>query len=134
MKTSFALAPIVTVLSFVLSLPTAYALGRFSFPGKAALRILILLPIIMPGMAIAMFLSCVFYFLGIDQTFFGLVIGHTLLSMPFMLRILATAFEAIPQDMIDARAISAPGGLRWCATSSSPWWCPAFSPAPSSPS
>ena len=101
-KTSFALAPIVTVLSFVLSLPTAYALGRFSFPGKAALRILILLPIIMPGMVIAMFLSRVFYFLGIDQTFVGLVVGHTLLAMPFMLRILATAFEAIPQDMIDA--------------------------------
>ena len=41
--TSFLLAPIVTLLSFVLALPTAYAIGRFSFPGKEALRILILL-------------------------------------------------------------------------------------------
>ena len=32
--TSFILAPIVTVVSFVLALPTAYALGRFSFRGK----------------------------------------------------------------------------------------------------
>src|SRR6185295_6484732 len=37
-----------------------------------------------------------------SQTFLGLVIGHTLLAMPFMLRILTTAFEAIPQDLIDA--------------------------------
>jgi len=98
--TSFLLAPIVTILSFVLALPTAYAIGRFDFPGKEALRVLILLPIVMP--AIAMFLSRVFYGIGLSQTFLGLVIGHTLLSMPYMLRILATAFEAIPQDVIDA--------------------------------
>jgi putative spermidine/putrescine transport system permease protein len=100
--TSFALAPIVTLLSFVLALPTAYALGRYSFPGKEALRILILLPIVMPPMVIAMFLSRVFYAVDLAQTFVGLVIGHTLLSMPYMLRILSTAFEAIPQDVIDA--------------------------------
>lgn len=100
--TSFALAPLVTVLSFLLALPTAYALGRFAFPGKEALRILILLPIVMPPMVIAMFLSRVFNGMGLSQTFFGLVIGHTLLAMPYMLRILATAFEAIPQDVIDA--------------------------------
>jgi putative spermidine/putrescine transport system permease protein len=100
--TSFLLAPIVTVLSFILALPTAYALGRSDFPGKEALRILILLPIVMPPMVIAMFLSRVFTGLGISQTFLGLVIGHTLLAMPYMLRILATAFESIPQDVIDA--------------------------------
>ena len=44
----------------------------------------------------------VFFALGISQTFLGLVIGHTLLSMPYMLRTLATAFESIPQDVIDA--------------------------------
>jgi putative spermidine/putrescine transport system permease protein len=100
--TSFILAPIVTIVSFVLALPTAYAIGRFTFPGKEALRILILLPIVMPAMVIAMFLSRVFYAFGLAQTFAGLVIGHTLLSMPYMLRILATAFESIPQDVIDA--------------------------------
>ncbi|MFO1055507.1 MAG: ABC transporter permease [Dongiaceae bacterium] len=100
--TSFALAPVVTVVSFILALPTAYAIGRYSFPGKEALRILILLPVVMPAMVIAMFLSRVFYGLGLSQTFLGLVLGHTLLAMPYMLRILATAFEAIPQDVIDA--------------------------------
>jgi putative spermidine/putrescine transport system permease protein len=100
--TSFILAPIVTLVSFILALPTAYAIGRFAFRGKEALRILILLPIIMPAMVIAMFLSRVFYTFGLAQTFAGLVIGHTLLSMPYMLRILSTAFESIPQDVIDA--------------------------------
>ena len=100
--TSFILAPIVTLVSFILALPTAYAIGRFPFRGREALRILILLPIVMPAMVIAMFLSRVFYAFGLAQTFAGLVIGHTLLSMPYMLRILATGFESIPQDVIDA--------------------------------
>ena len=102
MATSFILAPVVTILSFILSLPTAYAIGRLSFRGKEALRLLILLPIVLPAMVIAMFLSRTFQTFGLAQTFVGLVLGHTLLSMPYMLRILATAFEAIPQDIIDA--------------------------------
>lgn len=100
--TSFALAPIVTLVSFLIALPTAFALGRYTFRGKEVLKIVILLPIILPAMVIAMFLSRVFYSFGLAQSFAGLVIGHTLLSMPYMLRILATAFEAIPQDIIDA--------------------------------
>ncbi|MEQ1769282.1 MAG: ABC transporter permease [Devosia sp.] len=100
--TSFALAPVVTIVSFVLSLPTAYALARYEFRGKEAIKLLILLPIVMPGMVIAMFLSRVFLGIGLAQTFVGLVIGHTLLSMPYMLRILTTAIESIPQDVIDA--------------------------------
>lgn len=102
MGTSFLLAPIVTVVSFFLSLPTAYAIARYNFWGKEALKLLILLPIVMPGMVIGMFLSRVFLGFGLAQTFIGLIIGHTLLSMPYMLRILATAIESIPQDVIDA--------------------------------
>lgn len=100
--TSFIIAPLATILSFILSAPTAYALGRLKFPGRDALKVLILLPIVLPGMVVALFLSRVFDLFGLSQSLVGLVIGHTLLSMPFMLRILATSFEAIPQDMIDA--------------------------------
>jgi putative spermidine/putrescine transport system permease protein len=100
--TSYTLSPLSTLLSFLLALPTAYALGRHQFRGKETIRILILLPIILPGMAVAMFLSRVFGFLGLSQTLHGLVIGHTLMGLPFMIRILATSFEAIPQDVIDA--------------------------------
>src|SRR5688572_26931397 len=67
--TSFLLAPIVTLASFILALPTAYAIARYNFWGKEALKLLILLPIVMPGMVIAMFLSRVFVGFGLAQTF-----------------------------------------------------------------
>ncbi len=100
--TSFTIAPLATILSFILSMPTAYAMGRLKFPGRELIKLLILLPIVLPGMVVALFLSRVFDLFGLSQTLVGLVIGHTLLAMPFMLRILSTAFEAIPQDVIDA--------------------------------
>jgi putative spermidine/putrescine transport system permease protein len=64
--TSFTIAPLATLLAFVLSLPTAYALGRYRFPGKETLNVLILLPIVMPGMVIALFLSRAFDMLGLS--------------------------------------------------------------------
>lgn len=100
--TSFTLAGAATLVAFVLSLPTAYAIGRYSFRGKGVIRILTLLPIVLPGMVVALFLSRVFDFMGLAQTFPGLVLGHTLLGLPFMLRLLSTSFESIPREVSDA--------------------------------
>jgi len=61
-----------------------------------------LLPIIMPGMVIAQFLSRVFDFMGLAQTYPGLVLGHTLMGIPYMLRILTTSFENLPLEVMDA--------------------------------
>jgi putative spermidine/putrescine transport system permease protein len=100
--TSFLLAATVTGVSFVLGFPTAYALARRSFPGRELTKILVLLPILMPGMVIALFLSRVIGALGLSQTFAGLVLGHTLIAMPFMIRILTTTLESIPRDLLEA--------------------------------
>jgi putative spermidine/putrescine transport system permease protein len=100
--TSYTIAPLATILAFILSLPPAYAIANYDFPGKDFIRIIILLPIILPGMVVALFLSRVFLFLDLSQTLFGLVLGHTLLGMPYMLRLLSTSFEAIPKEIGDA--------------------------------
>ena len=101
--TSFTIAPLATLLAFVLSLPTAYALGRYRFAGKETLKLLILLPIVMPAHGDRAVPQPRLRHAGpVAEPCSGLVLGHTLLGMPFMLRILATAFEAIPQDLIDA--------------------------------
>jgi putative spermidine/putrescine transport system permease protein len=100
--TSFTLAAVVTLSSFLLGLPTAWALARRSFAGREAVKVLVLLPILMPGMVIALFLGRILGTLELTQTFAGLVLGHTLLAMPFMIRILTTTFEAIPGEILDA--------------------------------
>jgi len=102
LRTSYSIAPLAVLLSLVLSLPTSYVLGRKRIPGKKLFMLVVLLPIIMPGMVVALFLSRVFTALGLSQTFFGLVLAHTLMSIPYMIRVMTTSFQAIPQDVIDA--------------------------------
>ena len=102
LRNSYSLAPLAVILSLVLSLPTSYVLGRKKIPGKKIFMLAVLLPIIMPGMVVALFLSRVFTAFGLSQTFFGLVLAHTLMSMPYMIRVMTTSFQAIPQDVIDA--------------------------------
>ncbi|MDX9802286.1 MAG: ABC transporter permease subunit [Spirochaetia bacterium] len=102
LATSYSVAPLAALLAFVLALPTSYVLGRKEFRGKSIISNLILLPIILPGMVVALFLSRVFTVFGLAQTYAGLVIGHCLMGIPFMIRILSTSFASIPQDVIDA--------------------------------
>jgi len=47
-------------------------------------------------------LSRVFAAFHLTQSFFGLVLAHTLMGIPYMIRVLTASFEAIPQDIIDA--------------------------------
>jgi putative spermidine/putrescine transport system permease protein len=100
--TSFPLATAATAVAFLLALPMAYAIGRYEFRAKGLIRILMLVPLILPGMVVALFLSRVFIFFGLAHTFQGLVLGHALLGLPFMARLLSTSFEAIPRDISDA--------------------------------
>jgi putative spermidine/putrescine transport system permease protein len=99
---SYSIAPCVVALSFLLALPTSYVLGRKSFPGKKFFNLVVLLPIIMPGMVVAISLSRVFAAVHLTQSFSGVVMGHTLMGLPYMIRVLTTSFQTIPQDIIDA--------------------------------
>jgi putative spermidine/putrescine transport system permease protein len=100
--TSYTLGVLASLLAFILALPTAYVLGRKEFKGKIIISNIIMMPIILPGMVTALFLSRVFSVFGLAQTFPGLVIGHCLMGIPYMIRIMATGFASIPQDLIDA--------------------------------
>lgn len=99
---SFIIAVATTLLSFLLSLPTAYALGRRKIRGKEIFKVMMLLPVIFPGMALALFLGRVFTTVGIAQTYLGVILAHTVVAIPFMMRILTVSFESIPQELIDA--------------------------------
>jgi ABC-type spermidine/putrescine transport system permease subunit II len=99
---SFLIAPIVTGLCSVLALPTGYALARRRLPARRTIELLILAPIILPGVVLATGLGSVFIRLGFSHTVFGVVLVQTVVVLPFMIRIVAATFEGVPQDLIDA--------------------------------
>lgn len=99
---SFFIAIMSMLVSFLLALPTAYAIGRRNIKGKETLKIIMLLPMAFPGMVMAMFLGRVLFMTGLSSTRIGIIIGHTLVGLPYMLRILTVSFESMQKDLIDA--------------------------------
>lgn len=102
MFNSYTIAPIVSLVAILLALPTAYAFGRLEFRGKKVAELLTLIPLVIPGMIIALFFSAVLIKLNISSPMLGIVIGHTVMTLPYAIRILSSGFSSVPQDLIDA--------------------------------
>lgn len=102
MLNSYTIAPTVALIAILLAIPTAYAFGRMEFRGKKVAELLTLIPLVIPGMIIALFFSQMLLALNITTPFVGIVIGHTVMTLPYAIRILSAGFSAVPQDLIDA--------------------------------
>ena len=100
---SYTLAPTVAVVTLLLSAPTAYAIGRIDFPGKEAVKIIALLPLVVPPFVTAIFFTSLLYQIGLAHyRFVAILIGHSVLFLPYAIRILSVSFEQVRQDHIDA--------------------------------
>jgi len=103
LTTSYTLAPAAAVLSLLLALPTSFALGRMSFPGRELAKMLCLLPLVVPPFITAIFFSSLLFGLGITSWRLGsIVLAHAVLFLPYGIRILTVSFEQVRQDHIDA--------------------------------
>ncbi|MFA0146467.1 ABC transporter permease [Vibrio lentus] len=102
LRNSYSVAPAVAILTITLAMPTAYAFGRMEFRGKKLAEMVSLLPMVMPSMILAVFFSAMLLELGLTDPYVNIVIAHTVLALPYAIRILSAGFKAIPQDLIDA--------------------------------
>lgn len=100
---SYTLAPTSAIMSLTLAIPTAFALGRINFPGRELAKMLCLLPLVVPPFITAIFFSSILFQLGLTTWRFGaIVFAHSVLFLPFAIRILTVSFEQVRQDHIDA--------------------------------
>lgn len=104
LQTSLALAGVVTAMTLVIGSATAYAIARFPFPGRGALLGLVTAPLLLPTIIIGLALLLVFSRIGLLATFLGLVMGHSLVALPFVVRIVLTAIRGIPPVLEEAAA------------------------------
>lgn len=90
MQESFLVATLTTAVSITIGIPAAYALSRSEFPGKRLLAMLLLAPMFVPSIAIALGLYLYFSTWGLNGTTAALVMGHSILTVPFVM-IIATS-------------------------------------------
>jgi len=72
------------ILSMLVGTPMAFLLVRSGMRGKGAMLAFVLSPIIIPRMIIAVGLFYVFARVGLVGSSFGLVLGHTVVAVPYV--------------------------------------------------
>lgn len=88
---SLQITVIVLIIDLVLTLPAAWFITRYRFPGRRLLHSLSTLPIAVPGIAIG--LALILTFPELRPTGWLLVAGHVLYTLPFLLGALIPAMS-----------------------------------------
>ncbi len=90
---SLGISLTVTLISLIIGLPAGRALGLYRFRGKKLVEILMLLPAIIPMIAVVMGMQVIFIRLGLNGTFWGVVIVQLIPAMPYMVLNLQSVFQ-----------------------------------------
>jgi len=105
---TFEMAFVVVLISGILGVLTAYALARRDFPGKRAIILLFLLPLLIPPLTYGIPLATVLYQLGLGGTFWGVVLINLVPSFPFVVLVMIPFIEQIdPRIEAAARVFGA---------------------------
>jgi len=81
---SFIVAGLSALLALLIGTPAAFALTRFNLPGKSGVLAIILAPLIVPRIVTAVGLFYLFAQIGLIGTTLGLIVGHAVLSVPYV--------------------------------------------------
>lgn len=102
---SFIVATGTAVLASVLGTAGAFALVRRRLVGRAAILALVLAPLVLPRIIIAVALFYLYARIGLVGTILGLVLGHTVLAVPYVV-ITVMAVLKIYDERLDQAAWS----------------------------
>lgn len=102
---SVVTAVISTALSLVLAVPAAYAITRFRTPSGRVFIVAALVTRMVPTIAIGAPLVETMRNLGLTDTSFGLALAHTTISLPLSIWLMASFFEAVPDELDEAAAM-----------------------------
>ncbi len=96
---SFVIGLGTGVLTLLLVVPAAFALIRYKFRGRAFGNLLILLPLTVPNIVVALGYYYYFCTLGLTQTYLGVILAHTCLSVPIAYLIVSASLKGFDQRL-----------------------------------
>lgn len=116
----------LAAVTLLVLLPAGLVLGRWlaytAWAGKALIEALVVLPLVLPPTVLGYYLLVTFgsgsplgawllehFDLRLTFNFAGLVLASVIFNIPFMVQPIQRAFEAIPQNLSEAAAVSGLG-------------------------
>jgi putative spermidine/putrescine transport system permease protein len=100
-----------SIVATILGTAASYGLVRGRVPGARLITACLMLPIIVPGMITAAALFGIYRGLGLNGTLTGLIIGHTVLHIPYVVAVVSSALRV--QDVQLEQAAATLGAPPW---------------------
>jgi len=118
LEVSVLLGAAVTLLTLALGTAAAFAIARFRFPGGGALLAFFTAPLLLPTIVLGLALLLVFARIGLLASFTGLTIGHAVVAIPYVIRLMLTALNGLPPNLEEAAATlgATPSRIFWRVT------------------
>lgn len=139
-KNSVIVASITSLATTTFGLLGAYAIARLRFPGRRAIYHTVMLAYMLPGIALIIPLVFIFRWWGnsfgfpVIDTWYGMVLGHTTILLPFIVWLLVGTYEALDPDVEHAARVDGASRPRAIARVIVPMTLPSVVTVRSSPS
>lgn len=95
LQVSLLVAAIATAISLVIGTLAAFAIVRHKFRGKQFFEFLFMTPLVFPAIVLAVALSMVLGSVGLLRNFWGLVIAHVIITVPYIVRTVGATLSEI---------------------------------------
>lgn len=96
MKNSIIVASGNVVLTIILSTLAGYGLTRYDLPKKKGLAMVLIFTYMFPALMLAIPFFMIFYELGLINTYVGLILAHTAVTVPFTTWLMWQFFQTVP--------------------------------------
>jgi spermidine/putrescine transport system permease protein len=94
-KNSLVLGSLTAIVTTAIGIPAAMAFVRYEFPGKNTLNTLLLTPIMIPEVVLGVALLLFIRWLQQPKSFAMLLIGHVVLTLPYVLLVVQARLVGI---------------------------------------
>jgi spermidine/putrescine transport system permease protein len=102
LKNSLIVAVVVSPVTTLLGLLSAWAVVRYRPPGTKAAVGIMMLPLVLPGLVLAVSLFSVIMALKIPLSIFTIGLGHLVVCLPFSISVLLSRLESFDRSLEEA--------------------------------
>lgn len=100
-----------TMLTFAIGLPAAYALGRYSFPGRSLVRALVIVPFVLPTVVVALAFLAILPS-GLERGWAPILIAHAFFNVAVVVLVVSTFWSGLDRRVSEAAATLGAGPWR----------------------
>jgi putative spermidine/putrescine transport system permease protein len=109
---TFEVVGAVVLLAGLLGVPAAYAMARREFPGKRAVMLLFLLPMLVPPITFGIPLATVLYQADLAGSIWGVILANLVPTVPFVILVMIPFIQQIDPRVEAAARVFGAGTLR----------------------